>query len=307
MFDEFLLRFDAFKFCCGLLVLLLIEAIVSFYRVKHGKRPLLGKYSWKKKDFYFFIPLIALVGFVGGPYMVPSESMLPTVQVAPKFLVSKIAYGLRNPFTGEYIAKWDTPKRGDVFLFDAQYKGHNVVFIKRVIGEDGDLVFASPYFKNIFIVTKDGQVVSPNYLSNTDSPTSPELMALKNQGEEVEIFENFYHRIQDKRQVLPKDVSNNIETTLQEIGNFWKNGAEHVEYIKELEERYGLKMYHSNGYFAMGDNRLNSEDSRYIGSISFDRVVGKAKIREIPSVYGIPATTSNDTINTILKHLSVLY
>ena len=50
---------------------------------------------------YSFFPVLLLVfvlrGFVAEPYQIPSESMVPTLEVGDFILVSKYAYGLRMP------------------------------------------------------------------------------------------------------------------------------------------------------------------------------------------------------------------
>ena len=89
-----------------------------------------------------FFPVLLLVfvlrGFIAEPYQIPSESMLPTLEVGDFILVNKYAYGLRFPVLGGKFMDVDDPARGDVMVFvpphDPRY------FIKRVIGIPGDRV-----------------------------------------------------------------------------------------------------------------------------------------------------------------------
>ena len=89
-----------------------------------------------------FFPVLLLVfvlrGFVAEPYQIPSESMVPTLQVGDFILVNKYAYGLRFPVLGGKFLDVDDPERGDVMVFvpphDPRY------FIKRVMGIPGDRV-----------------------------------------------------------------------------------------------------------------------------------------------------------------------
>ena len=68
-----------------------------------------------------FFPVLLLVfvlrGFVAEPYQIPSESMLPTLEVGDFILVNKYAYGLRFPVLGGKFMDVDDPARGDVMVF----------------------------------------------------------------------------------------------------------------------------------------------------------------------------------------------
>lgn len=89
-----------------------------------------------------FFPVLALVlllrSFLAEPYQIPSESMVPTLEVGDFILVNKYAYGLRLPVFGTKVVDIGDPQRGDVMVFipphDPRY------FIKRVIGLPGDKI-----------------------------------------------------------------------------------------------------------------------------------------------------------------------
>ncbi len=89
-----------------------------------------------------FFPVLLLVlvlrSFLAEPYQIPSESMVPTLEVGDFILVNKYAYGLRLPVFGTKVVDIGEPKRGDVMVFipphDPRY------FIKRVVGLPGDKV-----------------------------------------------------------------------------------------------------------------------------------------------------------------------
>jgi signal peptidase I len=89
-----------------------------------------------------FFPVLLLVlvlrSFLAEPYQIPSESMVPTLEVGDFILVNKYAYGLRLPVFGSKVVSIGDPQRGDVMVFipphDPRY------FIKRVIGVPGDKI-----------------------------------------------------------------------------------------------------------------------------------------------------------------------
>ena len=89
-----------------------------------------------------FFPLLALVlvvrSFLFEPFVIPSGSMLPTLEVGDYILVNKYRYGLRLPVLGTKVVSLGEPERGDVMVF---YPPHlDSYYIKRVVGLPGDFV-----------------------------------------------------------------------------------------------------------------------------------------------------------------------
>lgn len=123
---------------CGLIWLV----DVLFFRAKRQAQdvetpdPTLVEYA--KSFFPVLLVVLVFRSFLAEPYQIPSESMVPTLQVGDFILVNKYAYGLRLPVFGTKILSVDDPARGDVMVFvpphDPRY------FIKRVIGIPGDMV-----------------------------------------------------------------------------------------------------------------------------------------------------------------------
>jgi signal peptidase I len=71
-------------------------------------------------------------------YVVPTGSMLPTVQLEDHVLVSKLAYGVHVPLLSGYVARFSGPARGDVVVLTAPDTG--IVLLKRVAAIPGDQV-----------------------------------------------------------------------------------------------------------------------------------------------------------------------
>jgi signal peptidase I len=123
---------------CGVVWLL----DVLFFRAKRLSRdpqapdPTLVEYA--RSFFPVLLLVLVLRSFLAEPYQIPSESMVPTLEVGDFILVNKYAYGLRLPVFGSKIFDVGAPQRGDVMVFvpphDPRY------FIKRVIGVPGDKV-----------------------------------------------------------------------------------------------------------------------------------------------------------------------
>jgi signal peptidase I len=72
-------------------------------------------------------------------YRIPSASMSPTLLPGDHVLVSKLAYGVRVPFTRVRLPAGAGPRRGDVVVFESpRERGRDVV--KRVVGVPGDVI-----------------------------------------------------------------------------------------------------------------------------------------------------------------------
>jgi signal peptidase I len=71
-------------------------------------------------------------------YTVPTGSMLPTIQEGDRIIVNKMAYDLRFPFSNISLASLDSPKHGEIIVFES--KSASLRLIKRIIGLPGDIV-----------------------------------------------------------------------------------------------------------------------------------------------------------------------
>ena len=77
--------------------------------------------------------------FVVQAFKIPSGSMMPTLQIGDQILVNRLAYGLRLPIIGDYLIRFDAPRRGDVVVFVFP-NDRSKDFIKRVVAVAGDMV-----------------------------------------------------------------------------------------------------------------------------------------------------------------------
>ncbi|ELR98427.1 signal peptidase I [Gloeocapsa sp. PCC 73106] len=105
--------------------------------------------------------LLALIirVFIAEPRYIPSESMLPTLDLGDRLVVEKVSYHLQSPH------------RGDIVVFhppiQLQMQGYQAdqAFIKRVIATEGQTVAVSngKVYLDQQPVTEDYILESPNY------------------------------------------------------------------------------------------------------------------------------------------------
>ena len=205
------------------------------------REPVLVEYA---RSFFPVILIVLLFrSFVAEPFKIPSGSMMPTLLVGDFILVNKFAYGLRLPVLGTKILPVGEPQRGDVFVFrypnpEHDPKKEGIDYIKRVIGLPGDEITYKN--KTLFI---NGKEVPQTYIGPfIGSGDEGRKMA----GSEI-------HQ-EDLTGIDHKLLESNMLMAGRE--GTWRVPAGH--------------------YFAMGDNRDNSEDSRYWGFVPEQNVVGRA-------------------------------
>ncbi len=100
--------------------------------------------------------------FIVAAYKIPSGSMLETLQIGDHLLVNKFLYGVKNPFTGEYLIEGRDPERGDVIVFPFP-KNPEIDYIKRIIGIPGDIIEIQN--KQLF---RNGEAVFEDYAQNNE-------------------------------------------------------------------------------------------------------------------------------------------
>jgi signal peptidase I len=188
-----------------------------------------------------FFPVLLLIllfrSFVAEPFKIPSGSMMPTQLVGDFILVNKFAYGLRLPVLNTKIVSVGEPERGDVFVFRFP-ENPKEDYIKRVVGLPGDEVT----YRNKTLYINGVEVAE----SEVGPYTGPSEAGRSMAGAQV------------KAEKLGE-----VEHRIMEIPRVWV-GHE------------GTWRVPPGHYFAMGDNRDNSADSRFWGFVPEENLVGKA-------------------------------
>ncbi len=204
--------------------------------LEDAKEPVLVDYS--KAFFPILAIVLGLRSFVAEPFRIPSSSMMPTLMIGDFILVNKFAYGLRWPITNRKFLANGAPARGDVVVFRPPHHPRQD-WIKRVIGLPGDTVSY-----------RDNQV----FLNGTALP----------------------YRIDGAYRASGKGSEMTGATLLTE----GLPGRPHPV----LERTESAMAFQGEGdwtvpaghYFVMGDNRDNSEDSRFWGVLPEASLRGKA-------------------------------
>ena len=200
------------------------------------------------------------------PFWIPSESMKDTLLIGDFLFVNKMAYGYSKyscpfaicPISGRILAS--DPERGDVVVFRHPVNGQD--FIKRLIGLPGDTVQMTDG-----VLTINGAVVpqTPDGVFE-EVMESQGPMANRPRCENGPVGEGGLCTKTRSRETLPGGTSHavlNIDVT---------GYGDNTDVFTVPEGKY----------FFMGDNRDNSQDSRYsqaaggVGFVPAEYLIGRA-------------------------------
>ena len=208
--------------------------------------------DWTAGLFPVICIVFLLRSFLFEPFKIPTGSMIPTLHVGDLILVNKYHYGVRLPVMNKKIIEVNQPARGDVMVF--RYPPDpNVDYIKRVIGVPGDEV---SYLNKELRV--NGQLVKrttlPDFFDETQTTYIPQF-------EETLPGYDKPHKLL----IYPNAT----------LGNSPLLKFPYFENCNYSIEGVSCKVP-AGHYFMMGDNRDNSQDSRYWGFVPEQNIVGKA-------------------------------
>jgi signal peptidase I len=189
--------------------------------------------------------LVVLVGvllfrtFVAEATVIPTGSMEKTILIGDHVFLNKLLYGPRLPYTELRIPPLRTVARGEIVAFRYP-RNPSLMYVKRVVAAGGDLVRIK------------GKRV---WLNGT-------------------LLEEPYVQMQDQRMMALRDE---FPPTLDQLSTFpavWGLDPSWARELPRFVEDGGLRVPEGH-LFVMGDNRDNSQDSRFWGFVPESNVVGE--------------------------------
>jgi len=181
--------------------------------------------------------ILALFGttFVVQAFKIPSPSMEPTLLVGDHLLVNKFIFGGRGNWYDRLLPYRDI-RRGDIIVFKFPFQDHPH-YVKRVIGIPGDRLKIVD--QQVYVNGK--RISEPYVVRDPAAPYDP-------------FGDNF-----------PPRGSQYLQASMQPE---WAD--EIFQYV-----RNGEIVVPPGKYFAMGDNRDHSWDSRFWGFVDRDAIMGR--------------------------------
>jgi len=243
---------------------LLLTVISGFYWIKE-------KFVWKKhlskdKDGQWqrpwwlnwtagLFPVIAIMfilrGFLGELISVPTGSMMPTILIGDINVSEKFYYDIKIPVLNTTIFRMHEVKRGDIVVF--RYPPDpKTYFVKRFVGIPGDTIEYDYKTKTLLI---NNQVIKREFDQTLKSESENKMV-----NQYTENLDGVKHLlwIEPDTYSVPKP---DMFKPMKECQYLSDRIVCHIP-VKQ--------------YFALGDNRDNSLDSRYWGFVPRENIVGKA-------------------------------
>ena len=225
--------------------------------------------------------VMALFGmtFIVQAVKVPTGSMKNTIWIQDHLLVNKFIFG---------PDRWKIPlfpereiRRGDIVVFKFP-KTPETNFVKRVIGLPGDTVEYDSRSNTVYI---NGQplperrvYVEPQYNNDDASQLVPVRTDPDGQGAQWTVY--YYQNEHDSVALTVNDDSTKYATRQPfKVPVKGEPVPDEIRSDPQLQRIYDVDndgKYDSDQYFCMGDNRDNSLDSRFWGTVPRSSIVGHA-------------------------------
>ncbi len=192
--------------------------------------------DYARSFFPIFLIVLLLRSFLVEPFRIPSNSMMPTLLTGDFILVNKFDYGIRLPVINKKIIPFGNPGRGDVLVFRYP-EDDKTPFIKRVVGIPGDRI--SYIDKQL---TLNGEKVELDKIGLYQGVGSGVGMTGAN-------------ILQENLDPIMHSILTSPDRSSRGVIDFTVPDGE---------------------YFVMGDNRDNSLDSRFWGTVPDENIIGRA-------------------------------
>ena len=247
------------------------------------KKFLSGFYRFSSSWTGTVIIVLFLIFFVAQSFVIPSGSMKRSLLIGDFLFAKKFSYGIPTPhlpwleipllpdFNGNgHLIEGPKPKREDIVIFRYP-KNEKIHYVKRcvAVGED-EIIYAD---KKLLIHFHEGDAyITKNYPKEkirhlrgklwVENPYMDKYPGIQYVPEGMNIFEALlqYYTYNREIDMIPVMVDG-LDSTVYEVGGRPINAL-----YKKVEKDH---------FYMMGDNRDNSNDSRFWGSVPYRLIVGK--------------------------------
>ncbi|MFQ5888420.1 MAG: signal peptidase I [Gemmatimonadota bacterium] len=194
-------------------------------------------WDWTKSIAVAFLLFLIVRTFVVEAFQIPTGSMENTLLVGDFLLVNKMVYGAEIPGTSVRLPAFESPRHGDIIVFEPPPEANQSPNTNYVKRIVG--LPGDTVWMVEGVLYRNGREVAEPYTKHTrpfEDPHSPQF--------------------EWQRRYLARD-------------------GRHAQEYRPSRDNWGPLAVPEGRYFVMGDNRDNSEDSRYWGFIEESAIRGK--------------------------------
>lgn len=198
-------------------------------------------------------------------YVIPSQSMLPSLLIHDHIFVNKSVYGIRIPFSEKWLVEFGKPSRGEVIVFKYP-RDKSTFYIKRVVGVPGDKI----YYKDGTLFINDEEI-SRKAATEAGAFGYVRDVDLQSGGS------------------MPFETTSDFEHSIETLGD-----KKHDVLLRKgdyMGDSYGPIYVPEGQLFVMGDNRNRSSDSRIWGFVPHENVLGRAMFVWLSCEETLPVVT----------------
>lgn len=216
-------------------------------------------WEWTRSILIAVALFLALRTFVVEAFKIPTSSMEGTLLAGDYLLVNKAVYGARVPIVGLRLPAWREPERGDVVVF---HPPHDPLknYVKRVVGVPGDTLEMRE--KTLLV---NGREMQEDYVRHIDRRGDATHVDMKWQ----------------RTHLLAGGIDRNPTYGEDDGWSRDDHGSSRDAYrasrddYRPSRDNWGPISVPQDSYFVLGDNRDNSEDSRYWGFVDRRSIRGQ--------------------------------
>ena len=210
--------------------------------------------DWAQTVYFAAFFASVVMFFFLQAFRIPSASMRNTLLEGDNLFVNKAYYGMRLPFVKKNIVNFHDIQRGDIIIFRFPAKDKEQ-------SNCGEPQYGRDFVKRVIALPGEKVEVKGHTIYINDKELPPQDYAIFSDHDEQIVLNPFKQ---------------------EEYQKIWEDRKLEKYFGLALRDNFGPIIVPEGQYFAMGDNRDFSCDSRFWGPVPKENIKGKAWLLHWP-------------------------